>query len=116
MRRRHASIAGPLAAIFIGVVLLLLNAGADIPIGAIVSRGWPAIIIAVGMSHILRSVRDGDVYGRRLFSGALITTVGLLFLLQENAGIDFTLSWPVLLVVGGSLALFRGVPVGGQRS
>ena len=117
---RHSqscSFAGPVVIIIAGIVLLLVNAGADIPFSEIFRSGWPSVIIAVGIAHLARAFGKGGEAGRRrLFSGALITTVGALFLLQQVADIPFSMTWPALLVVGGSMALLRGISApGGSR-
>lgn len=94
-------------------VLLLLGQLDVIDAGAVARRGWPVIILAVGLYWLWRGPRIG---------GIVVTIVGALWLADVNdllfadAG---RLTWPiVLIIVGGTIvvAAIRGRSFGSGRT
>ena len=54
-----------------------------------------------------RACRCPRCKARGVFGGAILVTLGILFLLDEYGGPDFDQTWPVLLIVFGLLSLAR---------
>jgi lia operon protein LiaF len=102
---RPGQIVGPLILIVLGILFLMNNVGWNIPIGYLISRFWPVILIVVGVSQIAgATVGKGSLPG-----GVIVTTVGVLFLFQSLWRISFGDTWPVLLIAVGAIGLLRAV-------
>jgi hypothetical protein len=102
---RPGQIVGPIVLIVVGTVFLVDNLMFDIPVGWVVSRFWPVILIGIGMAQIATgaaSRRWGHLAG-----GAVTFTLGALFLMQELEVARFSQTWPAILLVVGALGLFR---------
>ena len=64
-----------------------------------------------------RACRCPRCKARGVFGGAILVTLGILFLLDEYGGPDFDQTWPVLLIVIGVLIfLSRTAPTEGHIS
>ena len=62
-----------------------------------------------------RACRCPRCKARGVFGGAILITLGILFLLDEYGGPDFDQTWPVLLIVIGILIfLSRTAPTEGH--
>jgi hypothetical protein len=108
---RPGSIIGPLILIILGVAFLLNNAGWEFPIGRIFSDGWPLILIFFGVAQVIGAL-FGAATGRRggsIIGGVIMITLGVLFALQQMAGIGFRHTWPILLIVIGGLGVLRAM-------
>lgn len=103
---RPGAIVGPLILIGLGTLFLLNNMGMDIPLRYLFRNFWPVILIVAGLAQIAgAAVRGrGSVVG-----GAIVTTVGCLFLLQQWWEISFRHTWPVLLIAIGATGLLRAL-------
>lgn len=100
---------GPLILIAVGVIFLLSNTVLDIRFGEAIRTFWPFLLILIGLIRLLSffggpAHRFGSVIG-----GAIMITVGTLFLIQQQLGIGFSRTWPALLVVIGLLGVVRVV-------
>lgn len=103
MRRGH--IAGPLILIAIGMLFLLNNLGWNLPLGYLISRFWPLILIAIGFVQIA-----GALVGRGSLSGGIVVlTIGALFAVQQIWYLRLRDTWPVLLIAIGAIGLLRSV-------
>jgi len=94
--------------IALGVAFLISTLGYDPPIGVFFRDYWPFLLIAVGLTHIGRHFFGG--FGSRpgtLTSGAILTTLGILFAFQQLGDVPFRSTWPVLLIVAGATALVQ---------
>jgi hypothetical protein len=102
------------AVVLIGLgVLFLINTAFDFSL----HRYWPLILIALGVylfaKHwgLMGGYRPGCVCERcrtrKLMGPAILITVGVLFLLQENTNIDFGKTWPAILLVIGVVRLVQ---------
>ena len=102
----RTSIAGPLVLIVLGTLFLLNNMWIDMPLRYLIRNFWPLILIVVGVMQIL-----GPLSGRRgsMMGGAIMITLGGLFLLQQLWNIGLGRSWPVLLIAIGAIGLVRGM-------
>jgi Domain of unknown function (DUF5668) len=96
---------GPVILIVLGLFFLMNNLVVDFPIGELMRRGWPFLLIAIGIIqlfavpfHIARG-RNGVLVGP-----VVLIVIGILFALQQIWGISFRDTWPVMLV-GIGLAL-----------
>jgi hypothetical protein len=104
---------GAIVLILLGV-LFLLNTISDF--GA--DKFWPILLIVLGAWMFARNlgllgsgksgVADPRYRSGRLMGPALILTVGVLFLLQSLDVAPFHRTWPILLLVVGSVKLLRG--------
>jgi hypothetical protein len=102
------------AVILIGLgVLFLINTAFDFSL----HRYWPLILIALGVylfaKHwgLMGGYRPGCVCERcrtrKLMGPAILVTLGVLFLLNENTNIDFGKTWPAILLVIGVVRLVQ---------
>jgi hypothetical protein len=109
---KPGAIVGPLILIALGVLFLLNNAGWDFPIGEMFARGWPLILVFIGLAQLLGGIFS-TASGRRghgsIPGGIILITLGVLFALQQMAGIHFGETWPILLIVIGALGLLRAM-------
>jgi hypothetical protein len=102
------------AAVLIGLgVLFLINTAFDFSL----HRYWPLILIALGVWAfakqwgLLGGFRPACLCDRcktrRLMFPAIVTTLGVLFLLNELSTIDFGKTWPAILLVIGVVKLVQ---------
>ncbi len=102
------------AAVLIALgILFLINTAFDFSL----HRYWPLILIALGVWAfakqwgLLGSYRPACVCDRcktrRLMFPAVVTTLGVLFLLDELSSIDFGKTWPAILLVIGVVKLVQ---------
>jgi len=102
------------AAILIGLgVLFLINTVFDFSL----HRFWPLILIVLGVwlfaKHwgLLGTYRPFCVCERcrtrKLMGPAVLVTIGILFLLDNNSGLDFGKTWPAILLVIGVVKLWQ---------
>jgi hypothetical protein len=109
---KQGAIVGPLILIALGVLFLLRNAGWDFPFWEMFHRGWPLILIFIGLVQLLGGI-FGAVAGRRtggnVPAGIIMITLGVLFSFQQMAGIGFGYTWPILLIVIGAIGLLRAM-------
>jgi predicted membrane protein len=104
--RHPRSVPGMVAALIIitvGVILLLDRMG--IIDGGDLFKFWPMLLVAGGLSHLLRPDEGGKV------GGALMVAVGVLFQLK-NLGIirlDWSTAWPILIIAVGAALLWRAL-------
>lgn len=111
--------AGAVILILIGAFFLLHTLGLS-EFG--VNRFWPVLLIVLGGWMFARNfgllgdsnsaTLDPRCRTRRLMGPAMITTVGILFLLSELDVAAFHRTWPILLLVVGAVKLLQG-SVGG---
>src|SRR5437763_11954686 len=99
---------GSIFLIFLGVFFLLGNAVSY----HIFSRGWPVILIYLGLMRIMQIRARGTCRCMRcqtscLMWPAILLTLGVLFLLDGFAGIDFNRTWPALLIVIGAVKFLQ---------
>jgi len=89
--------------IAIGVVLLLRNMG--FYIGFNVIDLWPVILIVIGINHIFQPAEN-----QKLFGGIIFIAAGVLFLLHnfEIIDLDFTIIWPLIIILIGGALLKQG--------
>jgi LiaF transmembrane domain len=65
---------------------------------------WPGLLVTWGMSRIVWPSRPGREVG-----GLWIALVGGLFMLDQLSIIRFAESWPVMVIVGGLVMMFRAL-------
>lgn len=103
-------LAGPLILIAIGVLFLLNNTVLNIPLREGIRDFWPFFLILIGLLRLLSFFFGGPTqrFGS-LIGGGVMITVGTLFAIQQQLGIAFHSTWPVLLVVIGILGVVRAL-------
>jgi TM2 domain-containing membrane protein YozV len=99
---------GAMFLIFVGFLFLLGNVFSY----HIVSRGWPLILIYLGLMRIMQLRARGTCpcmrcQTRCLMWPAILLTLGVLFLMDGFLGIDFSRTWPVLLIVIGGIKFLQ---------
>lgn len=100
--------AGAMFLIFVGFLFLLGNVFSYY----FVSRGWPLILVYLGVMRIMQSRQRIACRCMRcqtscLMGPAVLLTLGLLFLMDGFLGIDFSRTWPVLLIVIGGIKFLQ---------
>src|SRR6266850_4641598 len=115
--------AGAVILILIGVFFLLHTLGLS-EFG--VDRFWPILLIVLGGWMFARNFGllgngnsaafDPRCHTRRLMGPAIITTVGILFLLSELRVAHFDRTWPIILLVIGGVKLLQSSAMGVGRS
>jgi hypothetical protein len=120
MRCRHrndrgGSIVGALTLIALGCVFLAATLIPGLSIEEVFGRGWPIFMIGLGVITLIGNIVKAPFRGRLAIGGPVILiTLGILFSLQNFAGIAFHRTWPVLLVVIGIGMVFKrlaGLPL-----
>src|SRR6266478_3697403 len=111
--------AGAVILILIGVFFLLHTLGLS-EFG--VNRFWPILLIVLGGWMFARNfgllgngnsaALDPRCHTRRLMGPAIITTVGILFLLSELRVAHFDRTWPIILLVIGGVKLLQSSAMG----
>ena len=103
---RPVSIIGPLVLIVVGTLFLLNNMWMDLPLRYLFRNFWPLVLIVVGVIQMTAALsgRRGSIAG-----GAILITLGGLFLLQQLWNISLGRSWPVLLIAIGAIGLVRAM-------
>ncbi len=112
--------AGAVILILIGVLFLLHTLGLS-EFG--VHRFWPIVLIVLGGWMFARNfglLGNGNTTAsldpryntRRLMGPAIITTIGILFLLSELRVAHFDRTWPIILLVIGGVKLLQSSAVG----
>ena len=99
---------GAMFLIFVGFLFLLGNVFSY----HIVSRGWPVILIYLGGMRIVNMWHRPGCHcmrcmARCLIGPAVLITLGVLFLLDGFARIDFSRTWPILLIVIVIMAVIK---------
>jgi predicted membrane protein len=89
--------------ITVGVILFLDRLG--VIEGGRLFRFWPMLLVAAGLSHLLRPGEGGKV------GGALMVVVGALFQLSnlDIIRLDWSTAWPILVIAVGVALLWRAV-------
>ena len=115
--------AGAVILILIGVFFLLHTLGLS-EFG--VNRFWPILLIVLGGWMFARNfgllgngnsaALDPRYHTRRLMGPAIITTVGILFLLSELRVAHFDRTWPIILLVIGGVKLLQSSAMGAGPS
>jgi Domain of unknown function (DUF5668)/B-box zinc finger len=106
---------GAIVLILVGVLFLLNTMGLS-EFG--LSHFWPVILIAVGGWMFARNLgvmglcctgcQCARCRARRLMGPAIVTTIGILFLLQNlRWDFGFSRTWPVILLVVGAIKLLQ---------
>jgi hypothetical protein len=106
--------AGAVILILVGAFFLLHTLGLS-QFG--VNRFWPILLIVLGGWLFARNfgllgvadsgTLDARYRTRRLTGPAIITTIGILFLLSELDVANFNRTWPILLLVIGAVKLLQ---------
>jgi len=110
---------GAVILILIGAFFLLHTLGLS-EFG--VDRFWPILLIVLGGWMFARNfglldsasgtTTDARCQRRLLMGPAMITTMGILFLLSELRVASFSRTWPIILLVIGGVKLLQGSIVG----
>lgn len=108
--------AGAMILILVGVLFLLHTLGLwEYGIG----RFWPLLVIALGVWMFARNFglladesSSAQQRSRALMGPAMITAIGILFLLSELRVANFGRTWPILLLVIGGVKLLQSSTVG----
>lgn len=81
--------------LLIGVLFTIDNLGFDVP--SSIWKLWPVVLVAIGLSNVLRTGPSGKV------SGWVLLAVGAVLLLRNFGWLPFRISqlWPVVLVIIG---------------
>jgi hypothetical protein len=109
--------AGAVILILIGVLFLLHTLGLS-EFG--VHRFWPIVLIVLGGWMFARNFgllgTDGTTSAQfrtqRLMGPAMVTTIGILFLLSELRVANFGRTWPIILLVVGAVKLLQSSAMG----
>jgi hypothetical protein len=114
---------GAIILILIGVLFLLHTLGLS-DYG--VNRFWPVLLIVLGGWMFARNfglLGDGDSQAidprqrsARLMGPAMVTTIGILFLLSELHVASFGRTWPIILLVIGAVKLLQSSALGAAPS
>jgi hypothetical protein len=114
---------GAVILILVGVFFLLHTLGLS-EFG--VHRFWPILLIVLGGWMFARNFgllgdTGSAAYGpgshtRRLMGPAIITTVGILFLLSELRVAYFDRTWPIIILVIGAVKLLQSSAIGASSS
>ena len=106
--------AGAVILILVGAFFLLHTLGLS-QFG--VNRFWPILLIVLGgwlfarnfglLGVVDSGTLDARYRTRRLTGPAIITTIGILFLLSELDVANFNRTWPILLLVIGAVKLLQ---------
>ena len=99
---------GAMFLIFVGFLFLLGNVFSY----HIVSKGWPLILVYLGIMRIVQNRQRTACHCMRcqtscLMGPAVLLTLGVLFLLDGFLGIDFSRTWPALLIVIGGVKFLQ---------
>jgi hypothetical protein len=99
---------GAMFLIFVGFLFLLGNVFSY----HFVSHGWPLILIYLGVMRIVQirqrtACRCMRCQSASLTGPAVLITLGILFLLDGFLGIDFSRTWPALLIVIGGIKFLQ---------
>jgi len=99
---------GAMFLVFIGFLFLLGNVFSF----HFISRGWPLILVYLGVMRIVQSRQRLACRCMRcqtscLTGPAVLLTLGILFLLDGFLGIDFSRTWPALLIVIGGVKFLQ---------
>jgi TM2 domain-containing membrane protein YozV len=110
---------GAVILILVGVFFLLHTLGMT-EFG--VNRFWPILLIVLGAWMFARNFGllgngssaplDPRYHTRRLMGPAIITTIGILFLLSELRVAYFDRTWPIILLVIGGVKLLQSSAIG----
>ena len=100
--------AGAMFLIFIGFLFLLGNVFSF----HFVSKGWPLILVYLGVMRIVQIHQRTACHCMRcqtscLTGPAVLLTLGVLFLLDGFLRIDFSRTWPALLIVIGGVKFLQ---------
>lgn len=111
-----AAILGPLALILLGALLLLNNLQFGFDLAWIAYQYWPLVLIALGVSHIVKSMGCG----RAPVGGMILTLIGIGFQIHAlrpefTIGTMFRTFWPIIFVVVGVSQLLKMSPLWGRR-
>jgi hypothetical protein len=108
--------------ILVGVVFLLHTLGLS-EFG--LDRFWPVFLILLGGWMFARNFGllggssatcDPRHRSGRLMGPAMVTTIGILFLLSELRVAHFGRTWPIILLVIGAVRLLQGSALGAGPS
>src|SRR3954452_1971135 len=99
---------GAMFLVFVGFLFLLGNVFSY----HFISRGWPLILVYLGVMRIVQSRQRLACRCMRcqtcgLLGPAVLLTLGILFLLDGFLGIDFSRTWPALLIVIGGVKFLQ---------
>ena len=99
---------GAMFLIFVGFLFLLGNVFSY----HFVSHGWPLILVYLGVMRIMQNRQRTACHCMRcqtscLMGPAVLLTLGILFLLDGFLGIDFSRTWPALLIVIGGIKFLQ---------
>jgi hypothetical protein len=112
------SFIGPLVLIGIGLMFLVNNIVVDLPVGEILRRGWPFLLILIGVVQLV-AVPLRAAQGRRadLVGPIVLITVGSLFALQSVWRVSFRDTWPLIPIAIGVAMLAQNAlsPLGWFR-
>lgn len=113
---------GAVILILVGVFFLLHTLGLS-EFG--VNRFWPILLVVLGVWMFARnfgllgetsSAMGPGCHTRRLMGPAIITTVGILFLLSELRVAYFDRTWPIIILVIGAVKLLQSSAIGASPS
>ena len=109
---RHGHNGGSLTAAFvlisIGIMFLAGTVLPDMSFGRVFERGWPLLLVGIGVLTFVKGLVMAPFRGRVSLTGPLVlVTIGVLFTLSEWYGVGFERTWPVLLLVIGLSILMR---------
>jgi hypothetical protein len=99
---------GAMFLIFVGFLFLLGNVFSY----HIVSKGWPLILVYLGIMRIMQMRQRTACRCMRcqtscLMGPAVLLTLGILFLMDGFLHIDFSDTWPALLIVIGGVKFLQ---------
>jgi hypothetical protein len=91
-------------AVIMTLGLIFLMDRMDIITPATLALYWPGLLVVFGMTRIMWPSRPGAEVG-----GTWIALAGGLLLLDRIDVIEMRESWPVFLIVGGLVVMFRAL-------
>lgn len=98
--RRHVA----LGVIVMALGLLSLMDKLDIVQQAVLGLFWPGVLVAWGFMRIAWPSRPGQEVG-----GVWIALAGGLLMLDELSVVRLRESWPLVVILGGMLMIFRAL-------
>jgi len=84
--------------------LLFLMDKLEILQHAVLGLFWPGLLVAWGLTRIVRPSQPGREVG-----GLWIALVGGLLMLDQMSIVSFAESWPVMVIMGGLVMMFRAL-------
>lgn len=99
---KHEHVIGPLILIAVGMFFFVNNMVIDLPIRDLMRRGWPFLLIGIGVVQLITlPARIARGRSANLTGPIVLITIGSLFALQTIWEIRFRDTWPLIPIAIG---------------